>query len=134
MKHALVYINNEILPYMGMGLLLLLVVTLAAAIVLMCLAISWGHLSADYVPQHQSEYQIVGTGKLDNFTDCMGLNTVRIGDYATSPDTYIYALNPYSLKASHIPINRLKGGDCEYMVYKGSWIFPITEFYYITPK
>lgn len=76
-----------------------------------------------------SQYNLVSQGKLDRYVDCIGDVTIDIGQYSVPNDITIYAKGHQ--EGGLRPL--LKGGDCEYSLYKG-WYWGVWDFYYITPK
>ncbi len=74
------------------------------------------------------QYNLAGQGKLIEEMDCVGNTVLSIGEYTI--------LNNVRVSSSYRKWNAqeyLRGGDCEYKLYKG-WHWGIWDFYYIAPK
>lgn len=74
-------------------------------------------------------FNIIAQGKLDRYTDCIGDPVIRIGQYEVDKNIRIYAKG--HMEGGLRP--KLKGGDCEYVLYKGWW-FGLGDIYYIEAK
>lgn len=75
------------------------------------------------------QFDVVAQGKLERYTDCMGDSTVRIGQYDVDNNIKIWAKGHTEGGMR----TRLKGGDCEYVLYKGWW-WGLGDLYYIEAK
>lgn len=76
-----------------------------------------------------NQYNLVTDGKLNKVVDCLGDTHISIGQYDIEDDIRIYAKGHQSGGLRTV----LKGGDCEYILYKG-WYWGVWDFYYIAPK
>jgi hypothetical protein len=75
-----------------------------------------------------SQYDLLGEGKFTKEVDCIGNAIYSVGGIIINNHTYTY-----SLCTKNNAIDILRGGDCEYKLYKG-WHWGIGDFYYITAK
>jgi hypothetical protein len=107
------------------AILLLIVAGALIAITMMIGVIIFSQtIDANY-----AQYPIVSQGVMTNEIDCLGFGVVSIGQYAMSNQIHMYSIADKSNDIRYT----LKGGDCEYTLYKG-WNWGIWDFYYITPK
>jgi hypothetical protein len=93
----------------------------------------WGLISVSVfyttISEAYSGYNCVAQGKLSTSSDCVGTKEYAIGNYVVDTNTRLYCKD-----AESIHFSDLKGGDCEYYLYRGWVLGLLGDFYYITPK
>jgi hypothetical protein len=75
-----------------------------------------------------SQYELNSEGNFIKEVDCVGNTIYSIGKSIIKNNTYTSSL--YTKVGAR---DALRGGDCEYKLYKG-WHWGIGDFYYITAK
>ena len=110
-----------------MNVRMTLFVGLVIAVVTLLLSIVVGLIAFRLtIDNTYPQYEMVSHGKLTKYVDCYGDITIDIGGYSVPNDIRIFTKGHQ--QGGLRPV--LKGGDCEYLLYKG-WYWGEGYFYYI---